>query len=342
MGATTKIEWADATWGPVTGCDSVSSGCLNCYARDLAERFRGVEGHYFEQGFDLTLRPQMLDRPLTWREPKKVFVNSLSDLGHGKIPRPYLAEVFAVMAMTRHHTFQVLTKRAGVLRSVLSSQTFPDQVYAAMTARGFAGERDELEWPLPNLWLGVSVEDQAAADLRIPILLRTPAALRFLSCEPLLGPVSLHRYLPNGWGEGCLHNPTSAPPSRWELPTVDWVIAGGESGKDARPMHPEWARVLRDQCEASKVPFTFKQWGAHAPYGHGTPTTKGQHGPLVLVPLDGSTATPIRGRGRGRRAALAEAADGLMAKYGKTRAGRTLDGRIWDEAPTDRQQGEWR
>ena len=216
MPGTSSIEWTEATWNPVTGCSEVSPGCGHCYAKTFAERFRGVEGHPYEMGFDLTLRRERLAIPLSWKKPRVIFVNSMSDLFHESIPLEYIAEVFAVMAAAHWHTFQVLTKRHVLL--------------AALASR--------LPWP-PNVWMGVSVENERWTE-RIDALRTVPAAVRFLSCEPLLGSL------------GTL-----------DLGGIDWLIAGGESGHGARPMRAEWARELRGQCRAAGVPFFFKQWGEH-------------------------------------------------------------------------------
>ena len=232
MGDTSKIEWTDATWNPVTGCTKVSPGCDHCYAEGIANRFRGPA---FPNGFDVTLRPNRLEEPLRWRSPRRVFVNSMSDLFHESVPDDYLWDVFRVMEQTPQHTYQVLTKRHARLRSWVTK----NQPY-----------------PLSNVWLGVSVEDQKWADIRIPALLDTPAAVRFLSCEPLLGRLSLPRYL----GE------PSGLAGDWER-LIDWVIVGGESGAAARPMDPEWVRTLRDLCEATGTAFFFKQWGSHDEHG---------------------------------------------------------------------------
>lgn len=280
MGEATNIEWtrdADgrpgATWNWVTGCTPVSRGCDNCYAQTLAERFRGTPGHYYESGFDVVLRDDKALQPLRWRRPRKIFVNSMSDVFHTDIPRTALVESFAVMALARRHTFQVLTKRHGPMRSTLNSARFWDEVRAALpptVAKAKAAgvvARDMVADPdaymdssgvaiLPNLWVGVTVEDQAAAALRVGALVDTPAAVRFLSMEPLLGPVVLP---PAAWGTHYGGDP------REDTSGIDLVVVGGESGAEARPMHPQWARDLRDQCADHSVPYLFKQWGAWAP-----------------------------------------------------------------------------
>jgi protein gp37 len=287
----TGIEWTDSTWNPVTGCTEVSAGCSHCYAKTLAERFRGTPGHYFEDGFDVVLRPERLDQVLRWTRPRRIFVNSMSDLLHDQVPDWFIAQVFARMALTPRHTFQLLTKRHGRMRALLTSPEFGGLVVEMTT---IAANDHRLDchaadvWPLPNVWVGVSVENQQWADIRIPALLDTPAAVRFLSCEPLLGPV------------------------RAELSGIDWVIVGGESGRDARPMHPDWARSLRDQCTTAGVPFLFKQWGEWIETANGT----------TIVHADGETTTA--------RIPLPAGA-ARVSRVGKKVAGRSLGGRTWDE-----------
>lgn len=330
MGDRTAISWTEATWNPVTGCDEVSPGCDRCYAKTLAERFRGTPGHYYENGFDVVLRPDKLDQPLRWARPRQVFVNSMSDLFHKQVPDEYIVAVFAVMALASAHTFQLLTKRHGRMRSFLSSPTFADDVRYRRSAmahdRGQEVDRDAPAWPLPNVWVGVSVEDQLRADLRIPALRETPAAVRFLSCEPLLGPVQLcscagaasepqrHPFLIN---DTCaLHGDHH----------VDWVIAGGESGHGARPMHPAWARALRDQCETAQVAFHFKQWGQFTPVA--APHDRWfDKEPDLWVSTTGAVGSEAK--------AMSAGGDwsGVWS-VGKRAAGCTLDGRTWDQQPT--------
>lgn len=313
MGDKTGIEWTDATWNPVTGCDKVSPGCDRCYAETFAERWRGTRGHYFETGFDVQLRPDKLDLPLRWTKPRRIFVNSMSDLFHDKVTDEYIARVFAVMALADHHTFQLLTKRHGRMRSLLNSHEFGMMFQEAWENEpGPDGpEAYSPPWPLPNVWLGVSAEDQKRADLRIPALLDTPAAVRFVSAEPLLGPIDLHG------------DPIGKDSVFW-IGHLDWVIVGGESGPGARPMHPDWARSLRDQCVAAGVPFLFKQWGEFRP----------------VVPSDGDV-TPDRYVQCETGRSVDD--DGMwnvsgghwcaMRKLGKKWAGRELDGRTWDQYP---------
>lgn len=235
MSENSKIEWTDTTWNPTTGCTKVTPGCDNCYAERIVERFHG------KGSFAVVTRSEpKLWAPFKWRKPRKVFVNSMSDLFHDQVPDNFIVQVFSVMARTPQHTYQLLTKRHGRMRSLLSRPAFQNAVSSLAP---------EAAWPLRNLWLGVSVEDQKRADLRIPALLDTPAWIRWLSCEPLLGPVDIDTA---DGGASCDGG-------------IDWVVVGGESGHGSRPMHPEWARSLRDQCTSSDIPFFFKQWGEWAP-----------------------------------------------------------------------------
>lgn len=288
----TGISWADATWSPLVGCTKVSAGCNNCYAIRTAHRMTAHPNPLVSQAYagteaggewtgQVNLLRDRLDQPLRWRKPRRIFVNAQSDLFHKDVPDDFIARVFAVMARTPHHTYQVLTKRHGRMRSLLRSGDFRARVDRVSPT--------PLAWPLPNLWLGLSVEDQATADLRIPALLDTPAAVRWVSAEPLLGPVNLRDYVDRwheddggtcDWGH-CDHAAVAVrrdfahedPRYLSMLPVcelhrgLDWVVVGGESGPGARPMHPAWARSLRDQCAASGVPYFFKQWGEHGPDG---------------------------------------------------------------------------
>lgn len=213
------IEWTDATWNPVRGCTKISPGCKHCYAETFAERFRGVPGHPFEQGFDLRLVPEKLDEPMRWTRPRRIFVNSMSDLFHELVPDDFVHRVFSVMHKADWHVYQLLTKRPERMRAFID-----------------AGEH--LSAGCRHIWLGVSVEDREFGVPRIELLRRTPAAIRFLSIEPLLEDL----------GEINLDN-------------IDWVIVGGESGRHARPMQESWVLSIRDQCQCAGVPFFFKQWG---------------------------------------------------------------------------------
>jgi protein gp37 len=235
MGKST-IEWTESTWNPVTGCTKVSPGCKHCYAEVLAVRLKAMGQRNYRNGFEVTVQPHMLDLPLSWKRPQMIFVNSMSDLFHEDIPTPYVFRIFDVMRRASWHQFQVLTKRADRL--------------AAVSAR--------IEWPR-NVWMGVSVENADYVE-RIEHLRRTNAYLKFLSLEPLVGPLP-------GLG----------------LDDIDWVIVGGESGRGARPIRKEWVLDIRDQCRRAGVAFFFKQWGG--------------------------------------------------ANANKKAAGRTLEGRTWDELP---------
>lgn len=224
----------------------------------------------------VNLLADRLSQPLRWRKPRRIFVNAQSDLFHKDVPDEFIARVFAVMALAPQHVFQVLTKRHGRMRSLLRSDDFRPSVEDAMggmVAAYRTGRTWYKAWPLPNLWLGVSVEDQATADLRIPALLDTPAAVRWVSAEPLLGPVDLSGLM-QCFRCKATHEFGPCDPMGWPSPYgalskrhIDWVVVGGESGPGARPMHPEWARTLWDQCAASGVPYFFKQWGEHGPDG---------------------------------------------------------------------------
>ncbi|MFD8496282.1 DUF5131 family protein [Amycolatopsis sp. NPDC059657] len=254
----TKIEWTDETWNPVTGCTKVSAGCDHCYAEVMHERFNGKGSFATVQ-----LKPSRLDKPLGWKRPRKVFVNSMSDLFHDQVPDEFIAKVFAVMASCPQHTFQLLTKRHARMRSLLNDAAWRSSVFLRESV--IPGRSRPLpSWPLPNVWLGVSTEDQRWADIRIPALLETPAAVRWISAEPLLGPIDIRRYIPEkiaDWEADLL----DAPRGSATVGGLDWVVVGGESGHRARPMHPNWARSVRDQCASAGVPFFFKQWGEWGP-----------------------------------------------------------------------------
>jgi len=263
----TNIEWTrnddgtrGETWNPTTGCDRVSAGCDHCYALTMARRLKGMGQAKYQRdgdpktsgpGFGLMTHPDTLDLPLRWRKPRKVFVNSMSDLFHESVPTAFIGAVFDVMRQTPQHTYQILTKRHARMRSLARAAAF--------------GEG----WPLPNVWLGVSVEDQKWADIRVPALLDTPAAVRFLSCEPLLGPIRLP-FIEEYDGCTCGTGPEgyygmhergcgTEPGPAWDR--LHWVIAGGESGPGARPCELSWLRSLRNQCAEAGVPIFIKQLG---------------------------------------------------------------------------------
>lgn len=330
VGDKSKIEWTDSTWSPITGCTKVSAGCDHCYAETIARRFAGTKA--YPNGFEVTLRPERLDQPLRWRKPRKVFVNSMSDLFHDAVPDRFIGEVFSVMGATPQHTYQILTKRHRRMRSLLRRWTdhLTKGCYCPPDQGGCSAPMDVLHgrWPLPNVWLGVSVESQQWADIRIPALLETPAAVRFLSCEPLLGPVDLRNLRArNGALIDCLAGDVKTPEGEVYAAcpsAISWVIAGGESGPGARPMHPDWARSLRDQCQATGVPFFFKQWGEWRP----EPVYDTVSGRFHVVMPDGrDRGVPWSGWKLDQPDAV------VMERVGKGDAGRELDGRVWDEFP---------
>lgn len=278
MSDKTKIEWTDATWNIVTGCSVVSPGCEHCYAMKLA----GTRLKHDPSRAGLTVttaagpvwngevrfNAKWLDQPLRWQRARRIFVCAHGDLFHESVPDAWLDQVFAVMALAPQHTFQVLTKRADRMFRYLSddSQARRDGRGTAVLSLNPNQPLESLPWPLPNVWLGVSVENQAAADERVPLLLQAPATVRWISAEPLLGPVFLNRIIiaAKGW-QDVLSGWRDCKDYPGRENTIDWVVVGGESGKGARPMHPEWARSLRDQCAAAGVPLLCKQWGAWAP-----------------------------------------------------------------------------
>ena len=295
---------------PIRGCSRVSEGCRNCYAETVANRFKGpgepYEGLIAKGGQwngKVKLVEHKMDEPLRWAKPRMIFVNSMSDLFHPDVPDRVIADVFRVMAQAKHHTFQILTKRPERMKQFLNrvdnamgwwthDGTPPERAY---DGTGMIVGYDQ--WPLPNVWLGVSVEDQLTANQRILQLVETPAAVRWISAEPLLGPVDL----------SSLPYPTKVKGN------IHWVVVGGESGKNARPMHPQWARSLRNQCQFAGIPFLFKQWGEFAPSPDGglpddLPESAGYYFEDPHPP-------------------------GKTWRFGKKRAGRMLDGEVWDQYP---------
>lgn len=224
--AQTKIEWCDKSWNIITGCSPISKGCQNCWARKMANRLRGRYGYPKDNPFQITFHPDRLDEPLHWKKPCRIFVCSMGDLFHDDVDAFWIGSIFANIRECSRHTFLILTKR-------------PERIKRITPA---------LEWP-NNLFLGVSIENQKTADERIPILLQIPAAHHWISVEPMLSQI----YIPKYYFVGAL-------PTRYKG-FIDWVICGGETGPGARPLHPDWVRSLRDQCQAAGVPFFFKSWG---------------------------------------------------------------------------------
>lgn len=276
---TTRIEWTDETWNPVTGCTKASPGCDHCYAERMSHRLAGRAGYPLDEPFRVTLHPDRLGEPLRWRKPRRCFVVSMGDLFHEDVPFEFVAAVFGVMAACPDSTFQVLTKRPGRALEWYGWAAYrhPNRESAhkrCMRAAGLAGVCGTIcpdgPWPLPNVWLGVTAEDQARADDRIPLLLQIPAAVRFVSVEPMLGPVDLWAISDGSWydGEGATRYNALTGTAWWGGtgdhglgggPRLDWVICGAETGPMARPMNLDWARSLRDQCVAAPVPFFFKK-----------------------------------------------------------------------------------
>lgn len=378
MSAATAIEWTDSTWNPIRGCSRVSEGCTGCYAEAVAGRFSGPGLPYAGTITQTTAGPRWngrikfvdsaFDQPLRWTRPRRIFVNSMSDLFHENLSNEHIAEIFGVMAMAQRHTFQVLTKRATRMREWfewIANDADGGTWGCILHARqrlGIAGWKHEPcddgpEWPLPNVFLGVSAENQATANERIPQLLRTPATVRFVSLEPLLGSIDLTRL-------------DARQAQKWNLVQVNaiaernaldgshvsdlgieysgtrrlnWVIVGGESGTRARPMHPDWTRSLRDQCVAAKVPYFFKQWGEwwevdgdsrdpatndHFVIDVGSIEASELFDPQTdcLIALDGRVFLSLEGLPEDTKLRH-------MKRLGKKAAGRHLDGRTWDEVP---------
>lgn len=354
MADRSHIEWTDATWNVAIGCEKVSPGCDHCYAIRTAHRMQGnsnpkVSGPYAgtESANEWTGRVNLVaDRltlPLRWKRPRRIFVNAQSDLFHDSVPDEYIARVFSVMACTPRHTFQVLTKRHARMRSLVGSDSFRAAVHASI--REHWSQEAALQvwtrgWPLMNVWLGVSAENQQWADIRIPALLDTPAAVRFVSAEPLLGPIDLAnvggRNVLTGEGNRVALTTLRSPRETHILtpPCIDWVIVGGESGRNARPMHPDWARGLRDQCQAAGVAFLFKQrgeWTWNEPGQFRLPSkpftnrVAVMHGAGMTAMTKDNPFDPFE-HGHPHWTTRIE-------RVGKLRAGRELDGRTWDEYP---------
>jgi protein gp37 len=350
MSDNTQIEWTDATWNIITGCSVVSNGCKNCYAMKLAGT--RLKDHPSRKGLtidtkngpvwngEVRFNQQWLDQPLRMSKPRLIFVCAHADLFHENVPDEWIRSVFGVMAQSRQHTFQVLTKRPERMRDLLAKWQ-----REGLTLREGCGS------VLPNVWLGVSVEDQKAANERILLLLDTPAAVRWISAEPLLGKINLTKcgnanrqvnaltgtetrgnpissFGVSGFDESVLYN--------W-LPKLDWVVVGGESGPSARPMHPDWARSLRDQCDAAGVPFLFKQWGEWVPRSACYHTfedggacadydPEAKKWPCIRLTESGTDGRNIKNEEQGDSA--------YMQRVGKKMAGRLLDGVQHDGYPT--------
>lgn len=335
MADKTGIEWTDATWNPVTGCSKVSQGCKHCYAEREWPRMTKLVPAYAGRDFtDVRTHGDRLDQPIRWAKRRMIFVNSMSDLFHPEVPDDFIDSVFGVMWACLYgrneqdgHIFQVLTKRADRMRDYLRTDRRKAWALAAIhygggiDPDGLWDQTMDFEGPHPRIWLGVSVEDQAAADERIPLLIDTPAAVRWISAEPLLGPVDLTA-TPAGdvlcRCGGCME---MTPDTR-----IDWVVAGGESGPKARPMHPQWARELRDQCAAASVPFLFKQWGEWAP-ADAISDDEDRKLEERWLSVFGRTLDPSEGVDIFK-------GDDVVYRAGKKSAGRLLDGVKHDGYPT--------
>ena len=414
MGDNSSIEWTEATWNPVAGCSILSPGCTNCYAMKMAGRIEAMDAalghapHYrgltqkTKAGAVWTGKMSVasnltVTQPLRWKRPRRIFVNSMSDLFHEGVADETIDRIFAVMALCPQHTFQVLTKRAKRMREYFAERwqgtpardiRMPDGKVLHVPRGGETGRRHQVEealraiadkrgmidpdideqwdekgrlkiarfdWPLPNVWLGVSTEDQVRADERIPHLLATPAAKRFISAEPLLGAIDLHEtWLPcpackgRGWYlarfadnhpspcKACIKAAAAVgvavPEGAMAKPgtRLDWVIAGGESGPRARPMHPDWARSLRDQCAAAGVPFFFKQWGEWGPDWEGAATCAGcDSQKFDTVTKNGECSHCGKTDWLRAKKPLES-----LARVGKKAAGAELDGKLHREFPT--------
>lgn len=338
MGDKSLIGWTDATWNVATGCSKVSQGCHFCYAeRDWKRLSANPKGVYTGRKFtDVGCHPERLNQPLRWRKPRKIFVNSMGDLFHDDVPEEFIDQVFAVMALCPQHIFQVLTKRPQRMKAYVNDEDTIERVGEFVLTRDSEawrkhrerlfdcsydenGKADiiELWWPLNNVWLGVSVEDQPTADERIPILAPAHAMTRFISYEPALGPVNfgLMGTAPADWGYGyvrvgCL---------------IHQIIAGGESGPKARPPHPDWFRSVRDECQDADVPFFFKQ---HGEWGHGGSAPAGASGKYAIIWPDGHYCMTEQ-----YPRSFYSFGGVVLERLGKKAAGHRLDGETWEQAP---------
>ncbi|MBL1435663.1 MAG: phage Gp37/Gp68 family protein [Rhodobacteraceae bacterium] len=395
----TKIQWTEQTWNPIVGCTITTPGCTNCYAMKAAYRMghnpktpqyhgltKKVNGNAVWTG-KMNLAESVLLQPFKRKKPTMYFVNSMGDLFHESVPDEWIDRVFAVMALCPQHTFQVLTKRADRMREymtgdmaahriarpavdfMLAHKTLCNAAADAVHSHGDIDFPDEISirhWPLPNVWLGVSVEDQTRADERIPLLLDTPAAVRFVSAEPLLGAVQLNRIAQSvDTFSDCGGHPDPAVPldshnALWlnalggkmdaenrepngnrigdsdvglihEGGKIDWVIVGGESGPKARPMHPDWARSLRDQCVAAGVPFFFKQWGEWADQTNNT-SISSKYQQLIFTASGETLGAGWRNNGCVEDR-WKERGGAWMVKVGTKAAGNLLDGKEWQQMP---------
>jgi protein gp37 len=349
MSDRSKIEWTDATWNPLraknpeTGklghhCVKISPACTHCYAASMNKRLGTTLDYSSSSPAETFLDTEALQQPLHWKRPRKIFVCSMTDIALECYSDGQLDVIFSVMAATPWHTYQVLTKRIERLAAYFHGLRAAADAHAPQTKHGLfnptqvlnlrmlagsqvpggiLGRAFSAPWPLPNVQIGVTAENQKCAEERLPWLMQVPAAGRFLSCEPLLGPIDLR--LGDSFGV-----PTAAEPCRELHWLLHWIIAGGESGQQARPMHPDWARSLRDQCQAAGVPFFFKQWGEWVPASESDDADS----MLCRISMDGTRGNLVTLNSEQWKHAS------LMARVGKKKAGRLLDGREWNEFPT--------
>jgi len=328
---TSKIEWTDETWNPVIGCSHISAGCENCYAEKMAIRLMNMECRGYinkdvvrnSTGWTgkTAFVESALHKPLHWRKPRRIFVCSMGDLFHDSVPFEWVDQVLAIAWQCPQHTFQILTKRPKRMAQYFSPENlrYSARKIADLLPPGTFGTFDcDMNWPMENLWLGVTAENQKTADYRIPELLLIPAAVRFVSVEPMLGPVDLRRL---DYDKGVIGIDSLAGTcgvyqlDNAECPRLDWVICGGESGPGARPMDPDWVRSLRDQCGEAETPFFFKQWG-HWCHLEQMPDD-------TFAQIDASDNSPTAPSDYKKPWGI-----------GKKAAGKELDGQIWHQFPT--------
>lgn len=376
------------TWNPITGCSKISPGCQNCYAERMSKRLAGRCGYPVDNPFNVTVHPDKFIEPLKWRKPRRAFVCSMGDLFHQDVKDDWILAVFVAMGLTYEHTgemeevspghhvgiykpkhtFMILTKRPERMKEFITrlKSNEPDEEwekkadhFATLLASGIGAPLpgnaifEFSKWVadgMPGLWLGVTAENQEQADKRMPILLQTPAAVRFVSVEPILGPVDITKFLPRKAPTGYrllsrYYGPngfdsTGTQPEISMMMGLDWVICGGETGPGARPMHPDWVRSLRDQCQAAGVPFFFKQWGEFREVcryeswpkyaDHVGPTARVigsvESGRAALLNADGSDL--VNGGPDNKVYPISH-----LERHGKKKAGRILDGRTWEEFP---------
>ena len=333
--STTKIEWADRVWNPITGCTKCSPACDNCYAERMSKRLAGRCGYPPLDPFAVTLHPDKTIEPLGWKKPARIFDGSMTDLFHPGVPFEWVDKMLVTIGLTGRHTHMWLTKRPERMAEYFAQRDADGWMeHLEMLADVSLGEeagcsignafhghlfpQHNVGWPMRNLWLGTTIWDQESADRAVPILLSTPAGKRFVSIEPMLGPVVLRQPSVGGGITSAL------APDSTVLPRLDWVICGGETGPGARPMHPDWPRSLRDQCQAAGVPFFFKQWGEW-----GTLEGSGAGGNTPVCYWDET----IVGTQPGWQSGISSGGQAHMVRLGKSKAGRVLDGRTWEEVP---------